>query len=390
MEFLDDSENVPATKRIVRSACDRCHSQKRACSRGKPCCNCRSANRTCVYSREWVHPDAGEEPPSTNLDAPSRETHHHISRSTGDQVLEVNAGSYSDMEADDLTELYQPTQLLFPPSYWPHVDVARPALYTVHNPTRTWLWGAGNQKSLTTFQFLANFTSTTGLANSFDCCSVEERSELLKSHHRSSLQTPTVVREASKPAKPTCTTQHPITNSLSFQQNHIWGYILDKPTLPTSEDSVLPKADIQAQYTQNWMMPKSRAKLPFESVNESRSPEKFTAVGGRTAVEQAALESQLLASTGLRIVSRIKEVTMVKPRNSIVDLNWTSHVEDACLEFFSSTNISRFLILFWAGWYPNWPTIHRPTFTLPETMDILVAAMVVIGKLRFMKAMRLY
>ncbi|EXJ69403.1 uncharacterized protein A1O5_07439 [Cladophialophora psammophila CBS 110553] len=283
------------------------------------------------------------------------------------------------MEADEPTELYQPNLFLSPNLHYPHHNITRPTLHTIHDSTTTWPWGDKYQKHLITFQFLANFTSTTGLVNSFDCCSVEERLELLKSYDKPNSQIHGVVREASPPAKPRRTNQPPPTNPLAFQRNHIWGYVLDQPTPPASEEPMLPMADIQVQYTQNWMMLKPPTKSPAENINKPGSSGRSTRAGGKIDSEQAAFELQLLTSTGLRIVSRIKEVVMVKPRNSIVNLNWASHVEDACLEFFSPTNISRFLNLFWAGWYPNWPVIHKPTFALPTTMDILIAAMVVIG-----------
>lgn len=292
------------------------------------------------------------------------------------------------MAVDGSTERHRTNLLVFPRLCYPQPNIARPTLYSIYDTARTWSWSEEREKNSTKFQFLANFTSTTGMVNSFDCCSIDERVELLEIHHSPNSHFHTTGREALPPAMPRHTSQPHTTNELGPQGNHIWGYILDRPTPPASEESMHLMADIQVQYTQDWMMLRSPTKPLAGNTKEPESSRRSMPAGTKVDSAQAALELQRLTSTGLRIVSRIKEVTMVKPRNSIVNLNWTSHVEAACLEFFSGTNISRFLNLFWAGWYPNWPVIHKPTFNLSTTMDILVAAMVVIGKSRLINLIR--
>jgi hypothetical protein len=49
------------------------------------------------------------------------------------------------------------------------------------------------------------------------------------------------------------------------------------------------------------------------------------------------------------------------------------------LEFFSPVKLGRFLDLFWAGWYPHCPIIHKPTFDVSEASCSLVASMAMIG-----------
>ena len=73
--------------------------------------------------------------------------------------------------------------------------------------------------------------------------------------------------------------------------------------------------------------------------------------------------SDPLALKTHEIVSRIKEVVCLKPRNSIITISWSSVLEEISLQFFSPPNIRKFLGLYWACWHPNWPVIHKPTFS---------------------------
>jgi hypothetical protein len=63
----------------------------------------------------------------------------------------------------------------------------------------------------------------------------------------------------------------------------------------------------------------------------------------------------------------------------------TGAVEDVrktdarCLEFFSPPNIRRFIVLFFDEWYPHCPIIHKPTFDISQTPLILLAPMIIIG-----------
>ncbi|KAM5387476.1 hypothetical protein ACJA88_001828 [Fusarium oxysporum] len=58
---------------------------------------------------------------------------------------------------------------------------------------------------------------------------------------------------------------------------------------------------------------------------------------------------------------------------------WSPIVEKACLDFFSPSNLHRFLRLFWSGWYPNSPIIHKPTFNSEAEPPGLIASMAVLG-----------
>lgn len=88
---------------------------------------------------------------------------------------------------------------------------------------------------------------------------------------------------------------------------------------------------------------------------------------------------QDLAAKTREIVSMMKR-SMTRTRLcSDAGIEWSPVVEKACLDFFSPCNLHRFLRLFWCGWYPNSPIIHKPTFNTAAEPPGLIASMVVLG-----------
>ncbi|EXL91285.1 hypothetical protein FOIG_15560 [Fusarium odoratissimum NRRL 54006] len=86
----------------------------------------------------------------------------------------------------------------------------------------------------------------------------------------------------------------------------------------------------------------------------------------------------LTAKTG-EILGIIKR-TLTRTRScSHASIEWSPIVEKACLDFFSPGNLHRFLLLFWSGWYPNSPIIHKPTFNSEAEPPGLIASMAVLG-----------
>lgn len=54
-------------------------------------------------------------------------------------------------------------------------------------------------------------------------------------------------------------------------------------------------------------------------------------------------------------------------------------LERACRTIFTPQNLQRYLSLYWSCWHPNWPVMHKSTFSVNTTSPVLLAAMVVIG-----------
>ncbi|CAG7557605.1 unnamed protein product [Fusarium equiseti] len=98
-----------------------------------------------------------------------------------------------------------------------------------------------------------------------------------------------------------------------------------------------------------------------------------------TDVPYDALLSDPLVSQTHQILLNIKEVVTVKPRNSVVELEWSTVLEQTCMQFFSPRNLRKFLALYWHVWHPNVNFVHRSTFEPAKAKSILVAAMALIG-----------
>ncbi|KAJ9486228.1 hypothetical protein VN97_g7115 [Penicillium thymicola] len=81
------------------------------------------------------------------------------------------------------------------------------------------------------------------------------------------------------------------------------------------------------------------------------------------------------------ILLLVEEVVTIKPRNSSVALDWSPALRDACLQFFSPSNIRRFLGFYWAIWHPNVNFVHRPTFDMLAAKPTVLASMALIGEM---------
>ncbi|GFG12218.1 C2H2 type zinc finger domain protein [Aspergillus udagawae] len=80
-----------------------------------------------------------------------------------------------------------------------------------------------------------------------------------------------------------------------------------------------------------------------------------------------------------QILLLIKEVVMIKPRNSCVTISWSPDIEQRCLQFFSPTSLRKYIELYWSIWSPNVNFLHRPSFHPTSSKPILLASMAIIG-----------
>lgn len=92
-----------------------------------------------------------------------------------------------------------------------------------------------------------------------------------------------------------------------------------------------------------------------------------------------SIQSKLLTVCN-KIVSRIREVSAIERRESIIEHGWTPELEHDCNNFFSSTNCRRFIALYFAAWYPNVPIVHKPTFEPTQANEALLAVIYIFGK----------
>ena len=89
---------------------------------------------------------------------------------------------------------------------------------------------------------------------------------------------------------------------------------------------------------------------------------------------------ELVSKSGA-IVSRIVQATACDRytcrRKFLRGDTWEKEL--ACQVFFSPTHLKRYLSLYWSSWHPNWPVMHKPSFSTVTAAPVLVAAMAVIG-----------
>lgn len=172
---------------------------------------------------------------------------------------------------------------------------------------------------LHSLHFLDRFTSSTGLVQSFDCGTEYQRRQVWLKLHRES-----VTRD-----------------SLQTMSNF----------------ALLPE-------------------LPFGMLDSSSMDPNSTGDGD---IPLSWLNDPLSLKTH-QILLLIKDIVMVKPRNSAVSFDWSPGLQQSCLQFFSPSNLRKFLGLYWAIWHPNVNFVHRPSFDPGLSKPALLATMAVIGR----------
>lgn len=86
-----------------------------------------------------------------------------------------------------------------------------------------------------------------------------------------------------------------------------------------------------------------------------------------------------LASKSREIIRGIQETTCSKMPYRTTTINWSQSAERSCARFFSPLNLEKFTRAFWHFWNPNWPVFHRPTFEASQKPAQLIAALSLVG-----------
>jgi hypothetical protein len=167
--------------------------------------------------------------------------------------------------------------------------------------------------------FLDNFTTKSGLAQSFDCGSVEQRQKALSFY-------------SSKSA-----VQGAASVSLAT-------FSAGSPSIPGKVETSLGVQD---------------------------------AASAAMSVPQWLSDPMSLKSH--EILASIKDIVIHRSGQRTVTLTWSSTVQDSCAQFFSPSNIRRYLGLYWALWHPNVNIMHKPTFDPLSSKAYLLATMCLIG-----------
>ncbi|KAH8667024.1 hypothetical protein BX600DRAFT_285056 [Xylariales sp. PMI_506] len=192
--------------------------------------------------------------------------------------------------------------------------------------------------------FLARFTSTDGMANSFDCGDTQQRREimlfLLHAKQRVDYGTTGSMIPHTGPSEQYFEIEIPHGRGSPFLPS-AWGKQYELPLIGEA----------------------------FEADDSLHA---------HTPAQDWTFDVSLSLKTR-EIVHGIREVVQHKPQKSSISITWSESREMLCYRFFSPENIERFLLAFWAMWYPNWPVFHKPTFFAAQKPATLLAAMVLIG-----------
>ncbi|KAF5675069.1 C2H2 transcription factor [Fusarium circinatum] len=279
-----------ATVSSSRRACDLCVQQKKACSTGQPCEHCRRKSVQCIYSFS-----NGVVIENNLLEGQDDKRYGDETNSPtvvfGDDTLLDYLGNYTSVS--DMLQESDNNQ-----DWLDFINLAAGHFQITPTSPRTHLDNY-------TFHFLDNFTRKSGLVDSFDCGTFEQRVQVEAS-------------DRTVEGHDTQTTE------------------LDDLVHLNSSSRDLPR------------------------------------------IQALDLHDPLIIQTH-QILLDIKEVVTVKPRNSVVELEWSTILEQTCIQFFTPHNLRKYLALFWHIWHPNVNFVHRPTFDPVTSKSILVACMALIG-----------
>lgn len=314
-----------------RRACDLCVRQKKACTSTQQCQNCERLSVPCTYSFATANfgerRDDHTSRSGVQVEGESEPWSEGMTISSVDDPSPAGAGATA---FEDLSAVIfgNPSELDFPDTTstnasWLDFLNLMSDVPVSDGPSHRELATQKQAENVSySFKFLHNFTSRTGLTESFDCGTPALREQTLSAF----LQQQQVGGE---PSTATAT---------------LTGYA-DVVTVPVSSDSLVPAVSV----------------IPAPPIRNSW------------------LHDPLMIKVH-QIVVRAREVVIAKPRNSAVTVEWSPLLEQKCLDFFSPNNVRRFLALYWSIWHPNVNFVHRPTFDPSTSKSILLAAMAVIGE----------
>jgi hypothetical protein len=195
--------------------------------------------------------------------------------------------------------------------------------------------------------FLARFTSTDGIGNSFDCGDTEQRRRIMLFLLQGRLHRQEIDKGATCGLLP-----QPAPLELDFGLELSQGQVpvLFLPAWNKQQDTMLMDNTFR----------------PSDALHTSNMKVEDWLFGD-------------LSSRTQEIVLGIQDVVQQKSRKSPISITWSPSREMLCYRFFSPENLERFLLAFWAMWYPNWPVFHKPTLFAARKPGTLLAAMALIG-----------
>lgn len=301
-----------------RRACNQCVRQKKACDLQTPCGNCFKKQKICQYHLDTHLPAIPANLQEVDFAIPSFDglTRSSTLGPAHSTFSDPEELMWEDVSFDHFNDFSNVNQLDYTNTSWMDLSTINDGLDLVQDSTSD----RGYHRY---FEFLDKFTKNPSFRLSFDCGTPEDRIEAA----RMGIETAAAVRDPLLSSFPDLQRSPPASN-------------IHVPTMKLSSVGIFGKA---------------------------------------TAPTMQPQLSSLQWATH-RIVLLVKEVVTIKPRNSPVEHSWSSVLEAVCANFFSPSNLIKYLQLYWTIWHPNVNFIHRPTFDPTTCKPILLAAMALIGK----------
>ncbi|TPX07530.1 uncharacterized protein E0L32_002133 [Thyridium curvatum] len=206
--------------------------------------------------------------------------------------------------------------------------------------------------SLKQFPFLQRIADDIGIANTFECGTLEQRQRI------------SITWRARRTS----------TNSVMAQL--LWTEHRHIPYLDAHPPLDLNCASDNSFNFLTGFDPLQSHDLwsPAEYLVDSHGAQSATA-----AISCLNEDSTLFMTRGSEIVSLLHDTIATKHSPNIISTPWSESLEAMCSEFFGPDNIEKFLDLFWTFWKPNWPAIHKAGFDISSVSAKLLAAMAILG-----------
>jgi hypothetical protein len=360
----------------LNRACDRCYRLKKACDKQVPCGLCQSKQASCTYSRNDPRKAEGASatrPTDTSVSA-SALWPHDVGIEHAFQVVSANAAtaeypvhiSHSLGPALAAPPLVHTDSQAWEPDQ-PFMNAIEPATQTLASGSQPPQVSEAPKPEESPFiQFLVNVARATSLSHIYDCLTEEQGWQVLRDAMAGDWAAD------ARPMAPPLTSRNSHVHSFEPLVDHVRR---ETSTYHSSGSSsmVLPSDAVSSRRSIRALSTGSQNFPPVFTGSAHPSPDDVS------QADSAYARSSLQAACS-RIVTRLREVSLKKGRNSIVDYDWTPEIEQTCNDFFSPGNSRRFVSLYFASWYPNCPIVHKPTFDPTQAVEALLAIMFLFGK----------
>ena len=366
-------------------ACDQCSSLKRACvSRGpqQSCELCTTKKISCSY-RRFARKISDRRDRLGHYDFPNQSTNFDLSSSLAEERSPALPSLASATRSHGAADSFCDDTSWCSDFNWLNHDFTR-TLQVEYSMASPYVCRPTDiQLSLaTSLPFFFRVSQSIGLASTFECGTPADRSRVChyalelsvrKSATRSAyfnaranFKEVIFDRQRTSASSSLCELQCQPLSTASPDEHDLISCQLDSPN-PINDSWHDQTADCSLG-----------SALSIDFPTESVIPD-IPGLDPQLPPLQTEDTSYPLPSRCQQIIDRLRQATLNRQQNSAISITWSPSLEKICLQLFTAENQERFMALFWSAWYPNWPTIHQPTFDPMKAHLDLVITMMLMG-----------